>query len=177
MPFGRSLIILGLIFLALLTRFLPHPPNFNAINAIALFSASVLGGRRVALATVFLAMLLSDFVLGVHSQMVFVYASLALTAVLGSSRLPVYFTAPASSLLFFVVVNFGVWLWDGLYPQTAAGLAMCYIAALPFYANQLFGDLFYSAALFGVFHGATSLFNHKDMGLGREVKEEHHCGA
>jgi hypothetical protein len=177
MSFGRSLIVLGLIFLALLTRFLPHPPNFNAINAIALFSASVLGGRRLALLIVFCVMFLSDLVLGAHSQMVFVYASLALTAVLGSSRLPVYFSAPASSLLFFAVVNFGVWLWDGLYPQNAAGLVMCYIAALPFYANQLFGDLFYTAALFGVFHGATSLFNSKHMGFGRKVKEEHHCGA
>ncbi len=177
MSFGRLFIALGLIFLAVLTRFVPHPPNFTAINAIALFSISVFGSRRLALMVVFAAMFLSDLALGLHSQMVFVYASLALTVLLGRLRLPIYFTAPASSLLFFIVVNFGVWLWDGIYPQTAAGLALCYTAAIPFYTHQLFGDLFFTAVLFGLFYGTASLFNHKDVGFSSEIEEKHHCGT
>jgi hypothetical protein len=57
----------------------------------------------------------------------------------------------AGSVLFFVVTNFGVWARDGLYPHTLAGLANCYVAALPFFQNGLVGDLFFTGALFGGF--------------------------
>lgn len=36
-----------------------------------------------------------------------------------------------------------------MYPKSPAGLAACYIAALPFFGNTLRGDMFYAAALFG----------------------------
>jgi hypothetical protein len=57
----------------------------------------------------------------------------------------------AGSVLFFLVTNFGVWARDGLYAHTMAGLAECYVAAIPFFQNALVGDLFYTAALFGGF--------------------------
>jgi hypothetical protein len=41
-----------------------------------------------------------------------------------------------STLLFYFVTNFGVWL-EGWYPQTTAGLIDCYIKALPFLERQL----------------------------------------
>ena len=39
------------------------------------------------------------------------------------------------AVLFFLVSNFGVWLTQELYPHSAAGLAACYVAALPFFTN------------------------------------------
>jgi hypothetical protein len=59
--------------------------------------------------------------------------------------------AIASSVLFFLVTNFGTWATGELYPQTLAGLAACYVAAIPFFQNTLAGDLFFSAVLFGGF--------------------------
>ena len=59
--------------------------------------------------------------------------------------------AVASSLLFFVVVDFGIWLMGDMYPRTFAGLVTCYTAALPFLRNQMVGDLLYTAVLFGGF--------------------------
>jgi len=53
--------------------------------------------------------------------------------------------------LFFVVTNFGTWAVSGMYPMTLAGLAACYLAAIPFFQNTVVGDLFYSGVLFGGF--------------------------
>jgi len=59
--------------------------------------------------------------------------------------------ALTSSVLFFVLTNFGVWLVSDLYPRTAAGLVGCYIAAIPFFRNTLAGNAFYTLVLFGGF--------------------------
>jgi hypothetical protein len=59
--------------------------------------------------------------------------------------------AIASSVLFFVLTNFGMWLSSGFYPLTLAGLEACFVAAIPFFQNTLAGDLFYSGVLFGGF--------------------------
>jgi hypothetical protein len=48
--------------------------------------------------------------------------------------------AAASSFLFFIVTNFGVWA-QGWYPATWAGLGDCFMSAIPFYRTMLFGNL------------------------------------
>jgi len=89
--------------------------------------------------------------------MPFVYGSFALNVVLGRlirdrrSPLVVGGAALAGSVLFFVITNFGVWLSSDLYPQTAEGLVVCYVAAIPFFRNTLAGDLLYACVLFGGF--------------------------
>lgn len=46
---------------------------------------------------------------------------------------------PLASCSFFVLSNLGVWwFW---YPQTWAGLVLCYTMALPFYRNTFLSDL------------------------------------
>lgn len=55
----------------------------------------------------------------------------------------------ASSVLFFVLTNLGVWATSGLYPRTRIGLVTCYTAALPFFRNALAGDAIYAPTLFG----------------------------
>jgi hypothetical protein len=53
------------------------------------------------------------------------------------------------SVSFFLITNFGVWAAGAMYPRTGAGLAACFVAALPFFRETLLGDLAYSAILFG----------------------------
>jgi hypothetical protein len=36
-----------------------------------------------------------------------------------------------------------------MYLHSASGLTACFVAAIPFYRNQLLGDAFYTVALFG----------------------------
>jgi hypothetical protein len=86
-----------------------------------------------------------------------VYFSVALIVLLGGlalrrvSPIRVGTAAIASSVLFFVITNLGMWLFSGFYPRTLAGLEACYIAAIPFFQNTVAGDLVYSAVLFGGF--------------------------
>ncbi len=59
--------------------------------------------------------------------------------------------ASAGSLQFFLITNAATWLMSGMYPLTAAGLATCYIVAIPFFGNTLASDLLYSGVLFGLY--------------------------
>lgn len=151
----------GLIFLAIASRFLPHPPNFAPITAVALFGGVYLQDKRLAMFIPFAIMLLSDLVLGFHNTLLFVYASFALMVGAGFwlknhfSAKNVLFTSIGGSILFFVISNFGVWLTSGgFYPMTLTGLTECYIAAIPFFHNTLMGDLVYTTVLFGGFEYA-----------------------
>jgi len=102
--------------------------------------------------------LLSDFMLGLHDTMVYVYAGFALTVVvgfwvgrrIGAGRIAL--AVVGSSVLFFVLSNFGVWVTSGLYPMTVEGLLQAYVAAIPFFQNSLLGNAVFTALLFGGFH-------------------------
>ena len=154
---SRLLAILTAVIVAAALRLVPHPPNFTPIGAMALFSGAYLAHRWLALAVPLAAMLLSDAVLGFHSGMPFVYGSVALIVLIGwfglkrVSSLRVVAAALISSVLFFVVTNFGTWAVSGMYPMTLSGLAACYVAAIPFFQNTVVGDLFYSGVLFAGF--------------------------
>lgn len=154
----RIIAILSTIAAAAALRLVPHPPNFTPIGAMALFSGAYLARRGlVAFAAPLGALLLSDAILGFYAGMAVNYLAVALIVLLGSlalrhvAPLRLLGTALAASLLFFVVSNLGVWATSGMYPPTAAGLAACFVAAIPFFQNTLAGDLFYSALLFGGF--------------------------
>jgi len=154
---ARLFALLSAIVGAAVLRLVPHPPNFAPIGAMALFSGAYLGRRGLAFAAPLGALLLSDAIIGFYAGMEFVYASVALIVLIGwavrmrVSPLRVGAAAIASSVLFFVITNFGTWLSSGMYPHDAAGLAACYIAAIPFFQNSVAGDLVYAALLFGGF--------------------------
>lgn len=145
--------ILAFILLGLFSRFVPHPPNFTAFNTIALFSTCSLGSVSAASFTVFASLFLSDIAFGLHSSMIFIYLSFGLIVLMGlklkskRSMAKTTILMILSSLLFFIISNFGVWLEGSIYPKTISGLAACYIAAIPFLANNLLGTFFYGAII------------------------------
>jgi len=146
----------GLILAAALSRLLPHPPNFTPIAAIAL-SAGVYLDRRYAFFLPLAAMLISDYFIGFHDGMVWVYGCFLAIGLIGlwlrSHKKPLLIAGASltSSVLFFIVTNFGVWLTGTMYPKTFEGLIACYVAAVPFFQNTVAGDLAYTAAIFGLF--------------------------
>ena len=160
---SRLLALLGAIVVAAALRLVPHPPNFTPIGAMALFSGAYLGRRALAFVAPIAALLLSDLVLGFYHGMATVYFSVAVIVMIGIaglarvSALRVGGAAVASSVLFFVITNFGMWLFSGFYPRTWLGLEACYVAAIPFFQNTLAGDLFYATLLFGGFRVAELL--------------------
>jgi hypothetical protein len=59
----------------------------------------------------------------------------------------------ASATSFFLLSNFAVWAGGGfeaMYPHSLAGLGACYVAALPFYRNDLVSTAMTAGALFGL---------------------------
>jgi hypothetical protein len=163
MPSPRHIAILSAVFAAALTRLVPHPPNFTGVMALALFSGAMLPRRALAFVAPMAAMLATDLVIGFHASMAFVYLGVALVVALGwlvasrRSALAVAAAALTGSIAFFLLTNFGVWAIGTMYPHDSAGLWGCYVAALPFFRNELLGDLFYSALLFGGFALAERL--------------------
>ena len=150
-------VIVPVVFIALAaaSRLLPHPPDFTPLAAMALFGVAYFSDRRVAFAVPFIALLLSDLVLGLHGMMPFVYLGFGATVLIGMALrgkvrvLPVAGAAIASSVLFFIVTNFGVWQVGDMYPHDVSGLVLCYIAAIPFFQYSLAGDFLYTGLLFG----------------------------
>ena len=151
----RLIVPVILIALAAASRLLPHPPDFTPLAAMALFGGAYFSDRRIAFAVPFIALLLSDLVLGLHGTMPFVYLGFGVTVLIGMALrgkvrvLPVAGAAIASSVLFFVVTNFGVWLIGDMYPHDVGGLMLCYIAAIPFFQYSVAGDFLYTGLLFG----------------------------
>jgi hypothetical protein len=157
---SRLIALLSAIVVAAALRLVPHPPNFTPIGAMALFSGAYIGRRPLAFAAPLGALLLSDLVLGFYHGMATVYFSVALVVMIGmlalkrTSALRVGAAALVSSILFFVITNFGMWMFSGFYPRT---LEACYVAAIPFFQNSVVGDLFYAGLLFGGFRIAELL--------------------
>jgi vitamin B12 transporter len=151
-----------LVLLGALSRLIPHPPNFAALGAVALYAGARLP-RAWALAVPLFAMALSDLVIdfgsgraAVSAMRLAIYAAFAAIVLAGrlarerSGPVRLAALATGASLFFFLASNFTVWLSDALYPKTAAGLALCYAAAVPFLWNTLVADLLATAALFGL---------------------------
>jgi hypothetical protein len=161
----RFWLTFALVVAGVAMRVVPHPWNFAPIGAIALFSGACFDRRYMALIVPLLTMLAGDTILGYHSLMAVVYLTYALIALVGTllrgrqkSAFAIGAGALASATIFYVVTNFAVWLTSPVYSKDAAGLAACYIAALPFFGNTLASDALFSALLFGTFAWAERKF-------------------
>ncbi|WP_341504022.1 DUF6580 family putative transport protein [Gallaecimonas sp. GXIMD4217] len=156
--------LLAIIALCALYRVLPHPWNVSPVAAMALFAGAHFGSRTLGLAVPVLAMVASDWVLGFHDTMAFVYGALMLTTALGwllkghIKALPVLGACLAGSVAFFLITNTGVWLVGSYYPAGIEGLMQSLSAGLPFFQQSLLGNLFFTALLFGGFHALERQF-------------------
>lgn len=167
----ERLITLSLIVLAAsLSRLVPHPYNFAPITAIALFGAAKFERKWEAFVIPALVLLLSDAIIGFYPQMGVTYFAFAVIACIGfglrnhQGSLPVLAATLGSSVLFYLITNFALWLPYDLYPATVEGVMESYIAALPFFKNTLAGDVFYAALLFGGFALAERRFTRLQPG-------------
>jgi len=167
-------IIISLLVIGIGSRLIPHYPNFTAIGAISLFGAAFTSRRSIAIVIPYLVMLFSDMILNniiyaniypddykhfifLYRGALWSYAAFGIIVIFGYTLFrngvdisKVIFGALGSSLIFFLLSNFGVWASTGAYPVNFGGLMACYTAGLPFLINQVFGDLFFSVILFGV---------------------------
>ena len=160
-----------LVSLVLLTRLLPHAPNFTPIISVILFSAMYFT-KKSSWVIPFIAILVSDLILGFSSQFhylnlsfiegglsitftwlfILIYLSFVFIYLFCKYRsklspINVLVNSFVGSVLFFILSNFAVWITGG-YPMSFSGLIACYAAAIPFFKNTLLSTLLYSAILF-----------------------------
>lgn len=139
-------------------RLVPHLPNFAPITAMALFGGAYLP-KRWAIILPLAAMVLSDFFIGFESLegRLVVYGSFVIVGFIGMwlkshrSLGSLIGASLGSSLLFYLITNFGVLYTENLYPRTVEGLIQSYYMALPFFRYTVAGDFFYTAVFFGGF--------------------------
>jgi hypothetical protein len=166
----RSLKVTMLAFivllLAALSRLVPHANhavafNFTAVGAGLLFFGSrrprweaVVAVAVMALMDVYLTTQVYQFPFQLKGYLV-TWAWYGAVCLMGSellrkiTALRVAAGVFASATSFFLLSNFMVWAGGGLYAHTLSGLGACYIAALPFYGNDLISTSLVSAVLFG----------------------------
>ncbi len=151
----RFTVLSAMVLAAAAFRIIPHPPNFSPIAAIALFGGAQFSDKRAAFLVPLAAMFLGDLVLGFHALIPVIYGCFALIVCLGFQLRrhrgagSVALAALASSVFFFAVTNFAVWVATDMYSKTLIGLGECYIAALPYFQNTLAGDVVFNGMLFG----------------------------
>lgn len=171
---GASYGFFALALGAIAMRFAPHWPNFTPVGAMLLFCGAWMTARRLWFPLA--AIIASDFVLNAlvyhiapGGDQYFTWAAWGVFLVLGLSlrnrvrpgRVAV--TTVTGSVAFFLISNFGVWFSGLLYARTLAGLEACYLAGLPFAANEVMGDLFFVAVFFTAYawarqrHAATQV--------------------
>jgi len=162
---------LVLVFAAL-SRLLPHAfhatgLNFTAVGGSLLFVGSRMSGRRWMAGLSLLALAATDYYLTVYAygfpfqvnQYLVTWAWYAavcflglglLTKTSGRGWMQVGAAVLASSTSFFLLSNFMVWAQSGMYAKTAAGLGACFVAAIPFYANDVMSTAITAGVLFGL---------------------------
>ncbi|WP_018692953.1 DUF6580 family putative transport protein [Algicola sagamiensis] len=168
---SQLIFILSAMALAALSRLLPHPPNFTAVGAMALFAGAVLERKSLALLVPLLAYWFSDLILNnavygayydgfvwFSSNLLWVTMALVGSIFLGRllkkqvNFINISAVSLSSATVFYLVTNFGVWTSGQMYPMTFEGLLSCYIAGIPFYGNQLASTLLYTGVVFTLYH-------------------------
>jgi hypothetical protein len=155
-----------LIVFALLTRLIPHHDwmNFTAVGgALLYFGARRSWREMLAPLAAFMA---TDYILTVFSyhyafrwqSYVTTWAWYLAVMALGQILLhgkTTFVRVTAGVVLgptsFWIISNYAVWaVSGGMYPHTLPGLEACYIAALPFYRNDLVSTAIVGGLAFGV---------------------------
>jgi len=150
-PLALSLVVLG--GLARVAQYL----NFAPVGAVSLYSGARLRGWKAYLLPLVLMAVTDPIVGGYSTATPFVYGSFLISVWIGSrlreTEHPGWIGGAAvlASLQFFLITNFASWLTlPQMYARSLAGLANCYVAAIPFYGRTLASDLVYTAVLFGL---------------------------
>ncbi len=159
------------VLIAVATRLLPHPFHFTMVGAALLYFGARRSRKEMMVPVVLLA--LSDVYLttvryGFHlsletfaSSLWYAAAILIGSVVVRKTTVPrVLCAALASSISFFIFSNFMVWAVAGLYAHSWAGLAQCYVMAIPFFRNTFTSDLVLTPIAFSIPIAASALMRY-----------------
>ncbi len=137
----RNFIIISFITI-IVSRIIPHPPNFTTAIALAFYLPALFGLNYVLITIT--AFIISDFLIGVHNLLLFTWGSIMLIGLFSKFFKNYYFRLVGvigSCFIFFLISNFGVWLLSTTYTNNISGLLACYVMGLPFLQNSLYSSL------------------------------------
>ena len=146
----------GIIFITLilvLSRIIPHPPNFTPILAGIIFLPFIKKDLTFSVIVPLAAMLISDLIIGMHSLMLWTYGSIMFLSCLTyyfnqDNILRIGSLAVITPMIFFLVSNFGVWITGSYYARDISGLMECYFNAIPFYASSAISCMLFTALFY-----------------------------
>ena len=171
----KKILLIGLLLFSAFSRLIPHPPNFTALGAMALFGGAYLSNKFLVILLPLFSLWVSDLIINNYyyadyytgivlfpSGHIWIYLSFAIIAIIGSFSLKkisiksVGYSSLYASVIFYLLSNFGVWLQSTMYPPTFSGLITCYVAAIPFFGYTIMGNTIYCLILFGTFELANN---------------------
>lgn len=166
--------VLTIIIVGILTRVIPHMPNFAPVEGLTLFGAAYFKRKEFAYLLPILLLYLSDLIInnttariyfteneGVvwfSNYMIYSFASMILITLIGRLLLKkiaathVIVSALTASIIFFLISNFGIWVHStSFYSKDLNGLMTAYIAGLPFLRTSVISTLLFTSILFGAY--------------------------
>jgi hypothetical protein len=166
---NKNIWFLGIGLAVIMTRLLPHLPNFTIVSAAILFGATIYR-KWSFMALVLVAYGIADLFINnyiypnpgsfkwVSGGLIWIILPMIINFIILRKVYPseikplgIFGAAGLSALVFFIMSNFGVFLMDSLYPKNGLGLVSCYFNALPYLASELAGCLFYSSVLYSIY--------------------------
>ena len=165
-------IVVSLIILAVcLLRVAPHINNFSPIIALAIFGSLHFKNKTQAYVVPILCLWVSDYFInnfiyilsnnqvwfyeGFYWQYISYFVIILLSLSFKNKKISfksTSFLILTSSLIFFIITNFGFWISSGFYSYDLFGLFECYVAAIPFYKGTLLGTIFYTPIFIGFYY-------------------------
>ena len=144
-------------FFLIISRLIPHPPNFTPILATAILAPQIFTKNiYMPIILIILAMFISDLLIGLHSFLIFTYLPLIIIVFLSSLfkefKTSLVIMTISAPLIFFIISNFGVWTLGDLYAKDLGGLLQCYTLALPFLQNSYAGTIVFMIAYFLIYN-------------------------
>lgn len=155
----ENLLKIAYIFLILfLSRIIKHPPNFTPVISMAIMLPIFFRDFKYSFIIFLISIFVSDVFIGFYDGMLFnylVYFGIYLSSFLilrKSINKKIILLSISCPVLFFVLSNFYVWLFSGIYNLSFSGLLQCYVMAIPFFQYTLLSTVFFN------FLGFTYLF-------------------
>jgi len=154
-----------LLLVAILSRLLPHAGwmNFTAVTGALLYFGARRGWREML--GPLAALMATDYVLTVYSYhypfhwtgylptWAWYLAAMALGQILLKAKTS--FVRVAAGVVlgptsFWILSDYAVWAGSNMYPHTWNGLVACFVAAIPFYRNDLASTAIIAGLAFGL---------------------------
>lgn len=137
--------------------------NFTAVGAALIYFGARRSWREML--TPLAVLIATDYCLTVYAYRypfhweayiptwIWYVAAMVLGQILLSAKISVW-RVTAGALLgptsFWIISDYAVWAGSSMYPHTPAGLQACFVAAIPFYRNDLISTSIILAAAFGI---------------------------